>query len=119
MLSINEIIETALALDALQTHVDDNALGIDANMRTAMMRCIGTALGAIAEVKPKDPDADLDDTLREVLTTLGAYKMLAAVYGGSDAARADFYEAAARDTAEAARAMLAARCPSAHTPSWT
>lgn len=107
-----------MALDALQTHVDDNALGIDANMRTAMMRCIGTALGAIAEVKPKDPDTDIDDTLREVLTTLGAYKMLAAVYGGSDAARAAFYESAASDTAEAARAMLAGACPPSHTPSW-
>ena len=59
------------------------------------------------------------DAVRSAMEMLGAYRLLAMVYGGVDAARADFYAHAAAECAETVRSLGDGSCPAAHTPSWT
>lgn len=81
MININDIIETALAVDALQTHVSTDAIGVDARLRPAMERCAPAALAAVYAVSA---DADVSaEPVRSALEMLGAYRLLAMVYGGS------------------------------------
>lgn len=117
MLNINDIIETALAVDALQTHVSADALGVDVRLRPAMERCARATLSAVRAVCP---DADsCDETARAAIEMLGAYRLLAMVYGGTDAARSDFYAHAADECIENVLALTSGGCPASHTPSWT
>ncbi len=113
MITINDIIETALAVDALQTHVDDDAVGVDVRLRPAMERCAPAALAAV------QAECATADAVRSAMEMLGAYRLLAMVYGGVDAARADFYAHAAAECAETVRSLGDGSCPAAHTPSWT
>ncbi len=117
MITINDIIETALAADALQTHVDDDAIGVDVRLRPAMERCAPAALAAV-QAASVAADAT-DDAVRSAMEMLGAYRLLAMVYGGTDAARADFYAHAATECAETVRSLSDRSCPASHTPSWT
>ena len=68
MITINDIIETALAVDALQTHVDDDAVGVDVRLRPAMERCAPAALAAVqAECATADATAErVEDILAAV-----------------------------------------------------
>lgn len=117
MISTKDIIETALAVDALQTHISDVAPGVDVRLRPAMERC---APAALAAVRAACADADTsDETVRSAMEMLGAYRLLATVYGGTDAARAQFYAHAAAECAENVLALTADVCPASHTPSWT
>ncbi len=117
MITIKDIIETALAVDALQTHVDDDAVGVDIRLRPAMERCAPAALAAVYAVSA-DADASVEP-VRSAMEMLGAYRLLATVYGGTDAARAQFYAHAAAECAENVLALTADVCPTSHTPSWT
>lgn len=117
MININDIIETALAVDALQTHVSTDAIGVDARLRPAMERCAPAALAAVYAVSA-DADASAEP-VRSTLEMLGAYRLLAMVYGGSDAARAEFYADAAAEYADNVRDLAGSGCPASHAPSWT
>lgn len=117
MLTINDIIETALAVDALQTHVSVDASGVDVGLRSAMERCAPAILAAVS-AECSDADAD-DDAVRSAMEMLGAYRLLAVIYGGIDAARAEFYGHAAAEYATAVHDLSASRCPASHNPSWT
>lgn len=117
MITINDIIETALAVDALQTHVEDDAVGVDVRLRPAMERCAPAALAAVQATCIAA--AATDDAVRSAMEMQGAYRLLAMVYGGTDAARADFYAHAAAECAETVRSLADSRCPASHTPSWT
>lgn len=76
MININDIIETALAVDALQTHVSTDAIGVDARLRPAMERCAPAALAAVYAVSA---DADVSaEPVRSALEMLGAYRYTAA-----------------------------------------
>ena len=92
MININDIIETALAVDALQTHVSTDAIGVDARLRPAMERCAPAALAAVYAVS-----ADAD----------------------ASAARAEFYADAAAEYADNVRDLAGSGCPASHAPSWT
>lgn len=117
MITINDIIEAALAIDALQTHVDGESIGVDVRLRPAMERC---APAVLASVQAACVAADAsEDAVRSAMEMFGAYRLLAMVYGGTDAARADFYAHAATECAETVRSLVDSCCPAYHTPSWT
>lgn len=67
MININDIIETALAVDALQTHVSTDAIGVDARLRPAMERCAPAALAAVYAVSADaDAAAEYADNVRDL-----------------------------------------------------
>lgn len=110
----NDIIDAALAIDALQTHVDAGGDGIDVRLRPALERCCGAALAAVRAACP-DPSA-LPEGWGDTLEMLGACRLLAMVYAGTDGLRAVYYAQAADDAAS--RIAAAGACPGTRAPSW-
>lgn len=117
MINANDIIQTALAMDALQTHVSADAVGVDVRLRPAMERCVPAVLAAVQSVCGSADTTD--DAVRSAMEMYGAYRLLAMVYGATDAVRADFYAQSAAEYASVVRDSADSRCPAYHTPSWT